>query len=215
MKDIFMILKDVGAIITDNHFVGISGRHMSTYINKDALFPHVLQVELVSSMFAAKNKHLAVEVVAAPAIGGIILAQGTASALSGIYKKEVLAVFTEKNVEGIQVFTRGNDKYLKNKNVLVLEDLTTTGNSVKKVVENVRSAGGNVVGVSVMINKNPTDVTSKTFGVPFNSLGEMPVETYDEKDCPLCKAKVPINTVVGHGKKFLASPVGRAMAEGV
>ncbi|MBI3305837.1 orotidine-5'-phosphate decarboxylase [Candidatus Nomurabacteria bacterium] len=203
MQDIVNILKSVSAIITDSHFVGTSGLHMSTYINKDALFPHVLQVELVSEMFAIKNKHLAVEVVAAPTIGGIILAQGTASALSRLYKKEVLAVFTEKNSEGNQVFTRGNDKYVKNKNVLVLEDLTTTGNSAKKVVENVRNAGGNVVGVSVMINKNPTDVTSEIFGAPFSSLGDMPVETYDEKDCPLCKKGVPINTKFGHGKKFL------------
>ena len=203
MQDIISILKGTGAVMTDSHFVGTSGLHMSTYINKDALFPHVLQVELVSEMFAAKNKHLDIEVVAAPAIGGIILAQGTALALSRMYKKEVLAVFTEKNAEGSQVFTRGNDKYVKDKNVLVLEDLTTTGNSVKKVVENVRNAGGNVVGVSVMINKNPKEVTSEMFGTTFSSLGDMPVETYDEKDCPLCKAKVPINISVGHGKKFL------------
>ncbi len=205
MQDIINILKKVDAIIPNGHFVGTSGRHMDTYINKDAHFPHVLQVQTVCEMFAENNKHLNVEVVAAPALGGIILAQGTAMALSKIYKKEVLAVFTEKNADGVQVFTRGNDKYVKGKNVLVLEDLTTLGNSVKKVVENVKNAGGKVVGVSVMVNKNPKGVTSETLGAPFNSLGVLEVETYDEKDCPLCKKNISINTTVGHGKKYLES----------
>lgn len=202
--DIVSLLKKTGAILSNGHFVGISGRHMETYITKDALFPHVFDVEIVCKMFAEKNKHLDVEAVAAPALGGIILAQGTAYALSKIFNKEVLAVFTEKTAEADQVFTRGYDKYVKNKNVLVLEDLTTTGGSVKKVIESVKKAGGNVVGVSVMINKDPKNVNTATFGTPFNSLGEMEIATYDEKNCPLCKNNIPINIQFGHGKSFLS-----------
>ena len=63
----------------------------------------------------------------------------------------------------------------------------------------------NDIAVSVMVNKNPKSVNSAIFGVPFNSLGDFEVETYDEKDCPLCKQGVPINTQLGHGKKFLES----------
>jgi len=198
-----------------SHFVGVAGRHMDTYITKDALFTHVLQVEKVCKMFAEKNKDLDIDVVAAPALGGIILAQGVAYALSKIKGKEILAVFTEKTPDSDQVFARGYDAYVKERNVLVLEDLTTTGGSVQKVVNSVKKAGGNVVAVSVMVNKNPKGVNSDLFGVPFNSLGELEVETYDEKDCPFCKNNVPMNTKFGHGKKFLASPAGRAMAEGI
>ncbi|MFA6520026.1 MAG: phosphoribosyltransferase family protein [Candidatus Paceibacterota bacterium] len=201
--DILSMLKKVGAILPDSHFVGVSGKHIDTYITKDALFPHPLEVEKVCQMFAEKNKDLEVDIVAAPALGGIILAQGTAYALSKVKGKEILAIFTEKTPEGDQVFTRGYDKYVNGKNVLILEDLVTTGGSVQKVITSVKKAGGNVLAVSVMVNKSPKVVNSELFGVPFNSLGELEVETYDEKDCPMCKNNAPINTQFGHGKKFL------------
>lgn len=213
--DVITLLTEVGAIMSNSHFVGVSGRHMDTYITKDALFPHVLEVGKVCRMFAEKNKSLNIDVVAAPALGGIILAQGTAHALSQIKDKEILAVFTEKTPEGDQIFTRGYDKYVSGKNVLVLEDLTTTGGSVQKVIASIKKARGNVVAVSVMVNKNPKGVNSDLFGVPMNALGELPVETYEAEECPMCKKNIPINTQFGHGKQFLASPVGRAMAEGI
>lgn len=207
MKDIISILKKVGAILSNSHFVGVSGRHMDTYITKDALFPHIKETSSVGRMFAEKNKNIDVDVVAAPAMGGIILAQWTAHHLSKIRKKKIMAVFTEKTSEGDQVFNRGYDKYVKGKKVLVIEDLTTTGGSANKVIESVKKAGGEVIRVSVMVNKNPKNVTRKTFGVPFNSLGKLEVATYESKDCPLCKMNVPINTQFGHGKKFLESKV--------
>jgi len=191
--------------MSGSHFVGVSGKHMDTYITKDALFPHVFEVEKVCRMFAEKNKNFEIDVVAAPALGGIILAQGTAYALSKIKGKEVLAVFTEKTPDGDQIFTRGYDKYVKNKNVLVLEDLVTTGGSVQKVIASVKKAGGNVVAVSVMVNKSPKVVNSELFGAPFSALGELEVENYEAKDCPLCRKNVPMNTEFGHGKKFLGS----------
>lgn len=203
MNKVIKILKKFSALITDGHFVGVSGRHMDTYINKDALFPHVKETSLVGKMFAEKNRKLNIDVVAAPALGGIILAQWTAYHLSKIRKKKVMAVFTEKTPDGGQVFTRGYDKYVEGKKVLVLEDLTTTGGSANKVIESVKRAGGKVVRVSVMVNKNPENVTAKTFGVPFNFLGKLAVRTYEPKNCPMCKKNIPINTQFGHGKKFL------------
>ena len=203
MDNILDILKKVGAILP-GHFVGVSGKHFNIYITKDALFPHVLEVEKVCQMFAEKNKNFEIDVVATPALGGIILAQGTAYALSKIKGKEILAVFTEKTGDGDQVFTRGYDKYVNGKNILVLEDLTTTGGSVLKVIASVKKAGGNVVAVSVMVNKSPKVVTSELFGVPLRALGELEVENYNAKDCPLCKKNIPMNTEFGHGKKFLA-----------
>lgn len=203
--DVISILKKVGAVLSDGHFVGISGRHMGTYITKDALFPHVLDMKQVCKMFAEKNKDLDVEVVAAPAVGGIVFAQGVAYELSKIHNKEILAVFTEKTPEAGQVFTRGYDAYVKDKRVLVLEDLTTTGGSIEKVIKSVRGAGGNVIGVAVMVNKDPDNITEKSFGVPFRALGELKVETFEEGQCPLCKNNVPINTKFGHGNKFLES----------
>jgi orotate phosphoribosyltransferase len=197
------LLKDTNALLMDDHFVGTSGRHMSIYINKDALYPHTKQTSQMGELFAEKNKDLEIDVVAAPALGGIILSTWTAYHLSHLKNKEILGVYTEKDFEKNQIFTRGYDALVKGKNVLVIEDLTTTGGSVKKVVESVKKAGGTVVQVCVMVNRDPEHITSETIGAPFSSLAVLKAESWDEKDCPLCKKKTPINITVGHGKKFL------------
>lgn len=197
------ILKKTNALITDNHFVLTSGKHSPTYINKDALYPHTKQAAAVGKLFAEKFKDFDIDVVAAPALGGIILSQWTASQLSKIKKKEVLGVYTEKTLEKNQIFTRNYDKLVKGKNVLVIEDLTTTGGSVKKVVESVREHGGNVVAVGVMVNRDPKNVNAELMDAPFFALGELFTENYDQDQCPMCKKNIPVNTDVGHGKKYL------------
>lgn len=199
------LLKKTGAILPNDHFVGTSGRHFDTYINKDALYPHTEETSEMGKLFAEKNKDLDIDVVAAPAMGGIILSTWTAYHLSKLKNKEILGIYTEKDADKNQIFTRGYDAYVKGKNVLIVEDLTTTGGSVKKVVNTVQQAGGNVVQVCVMVNKDPENVTSEMMGVPFSSLAELKVDTYEAQDCPLCKNNVPINTKVGHGKKYLES----------
>ena len=203
MKDIIEIMKEVGAIITDSHFVYTSGKHGSTYLNKDALYPHTELVSEVGEMFAQKYKDMDIEVVAAPALGGIILSQWTAFHLSKLKNRKVLGVYTEKTPEKDQIFTRGYDQLVKGKNVLVIEDLATTGESVKKVVKSVRAAGGNVLAVCVMVNRDPEKVNSQAVDAQFSALGEFKAEAYEADLCPLCKAGIPINTSVGHGKKFL------------
>ena len=113
MKDIVKILKSVGAIITDSHFVGTSGKHMPAYINKDALLCHTKQVSEVGKLFAEKFKNKNIEVVISPAVAGIPFSQWTAYHLSKITGREVLSVFTEKTPENDQVFKRGYDAVVK------------------------------------------------------------------------------------------------------
>ena len=206
--EVIEILKKVKAVLTDDHFVYASGKHGSVYINKDALYPHTALSSKVGEMFAQKNKGLDIDVVVAPALGGIILSQWTAYHLSKLKGKEIYGIYTEKDSEKNQVFTRGYDKFITGKNVLVIEDLTTTGGSVLKVVNSVRAAGGKVVAVSVMVNRNPEMVNEVMMGAPFNALGVLKAEAFDEKDCPLCAKGVPINTTVGHGKKYLEAKKG-------
>ena len=201
--DVIAILKKVGAVLTDDHFVYTSGKHGSVYINKDAVYPHTEETSKIGQMFAGKFKDMDIDVVAAPALGGIILSQWAAYHLSKLKNKEILGVYTEKTPEKNQIFTRGYDRLVKGKNVLVIEDLTTTGGSVKKVVDSVREAGGNVVAVCVMVNRDPKNVTSSTVGAPFSSLGELLADAVDEGACELCQKGVPVNTTVGHGKKFM------------
>ena len=204
MADVVTILKKVGAVITDDHFVYTSGKHGEVYINKDALYPHTKETSQVCRTMAKIYKNKKVEVVVGPALGGIILSQWIAHHLSKIKGKEILGIYTEKDEKSNQVFRRGYDKLVKGKKVLVVEDLTTTGGSVKKAVDSVKAAGGKVIGVCVMVNRDPENVNSELMGVPFTAVGVLKAEAFDEKDCPFCKENRPINTTVGHGKQYLA-----------
>jgi len=202
MNSVISILKSVNAIFTHDHFVGTSGKHFDTYINKDALYPHTRETSMIAELFAQAHKHLDIDVVVAPALGGIILSTWTAHHLSVLTGKDVLGVYAEKK-DGTLALTRGYDELVRGKQILAIEDLTTTGGSLKSVVDVVRNAGGDVIATSVMVNKNP-DITSDFFGVPFTPLAELTVETFDAHNCPLCEKNIPVNTKIGHGKKFVS-----------
>jgi orotate phosphoribosyltransferase len=161
----------------------------------------------MGKLFAEKYKDFAIDVVVAPAMGGIILSQWTAFHLSQIQNKDILGIYTEKTSDNQQVFTRGYDKYVKDKNVLIVEDNVTTGGSVRKVVDAIVKGYGNIVAVCSMtnINPNPQSITDEVIGAKYSALSELPVVVYAESECPMCKENVPINTEHGHGKKYLAA----------
>jgi orotate phosphoribosyltransferase len=197
------LLRKTKAILPEGHYVGTSGRHTPVYINKDALYPHTAETSQMGELFAQANANIDIDVVVGPALGGIILSTWTAYHLSDLKAKEILGVYTEKSPDGGQIFTRGYDKLVAGRRVLVIEDLTTTGGSVKKSIEAVREAGGTVVQVCVMVNRDPKRVNEQSIGAPFKSLAVLEVPSYEAENCPMCAQKVPVNTNVGHGKKFL------------
>lgn len=207
---VMKMLKKVGAVITNDHFVYTSGKHGSVYIRKDRLYPFTRLTSQVCRMMAKHVQNKKIDVVAGPAACGIVLSQWVAYHLSQLIKRDVLSVFTEKSTDDKQMFDRpqmlkrGYDKLVKGKNVLIVEDLTTTGASVKKVVERVKEAGGKVVGVYVLVNRNPRGVNTVYMGAPVESLAVFEADAFDAKTCPLCKKNVPINTEVGHGKEFIS-----------
>ena len=177
-KEIIDILKRVKALITDSHLVGTSGRHMAIYINKDAIYPHTKEASKVGRLFAKLNKHLDIDVVIGPALGGIVLSQWTAYHLSQMKGRDILGLYSEKTQDNNQVLKRGWDKLVGGKNILVVEDLTTTGGSVRKLVDSVKAFGGKVLQVSVMANRDPKLVTEKAVGAPFNWLAVISAENY-------------------------------------
>jgi orotate phosphoribosyltransferase len=214
MEDkVLATLQKVGAFRA-GHFVFTSGLHADTYINKDALYLYTRETsELCRAMaerFSAKGgsasggKDAGVEVVIGPAVAAAILAQWTAYHLSELTGKEVKAGYADKDGKGGFVLRRGYDQVAKGKKTLIVEDLTTTGSSIQKVVEAVRAAGANVVGAIAICNRG--NVTKEQVGNPpvFDSLLSVQLEQWPEEDCELCKRGIPVNTEVGHGKEFLA-----------
>jgi orotate phosphoribosyltransferase len=202
-KEVVDILEKTKAVVNNSHFVYSSGKHAPTYVNKDYVYPHTAYISRIAEIIAEKYKDQPIDIVVGPAIGGIILSQWTAHHLSNLKGKEILSVYTEKQIDKDQIFTRGYGRFVKEKNVLVVEDIVTTGASVKKVINSVKKEGGKVIAACAIVNKDPLNINPNFIGVPFDCLTIIGMDVYEEKDCPLCKTGMPINTQLGHGKKFL------------
>ncbi len=197
------ILADTNAVLTNGHFVYVSGKHGDKYVNKDAIYPHTKAVRKLCAMWAENFKNSGIEVVVGPAMGGVILSHDTASELSKILKKDIPGVYAEKTGNGGFDFTRGYDAFVKGKKVLVVEDVLTTGGSVKKVINQTKKAGGRIIGLGVIANRG--NVKPKDVGVKkIDTLITLKMTAMEAKECTLCKNKVPVNTNVGKGKLFLA-----------
>ena len=230
-QEVLQVLGKVGAVIADSHIVYTSGKHGTAYVNKDAVYPHTAETSRLCRAIAERFADDNVQVVIAPAIGGVILSQWTAHHLSEMNGHEVFGVYAEKTEESVMkadddgevtitvklrkgdelvikkpefVIKRGYDKLIAGKNVLVVEDVLTTGGSAKKVVEATRAIGGDVVDLGVLCNRG--GITSHDVAdVPkLDALVNVKLDAWDEATCPLCEQNVPVNTDVGKGREFLA-----------
>src|SRR5437762_14064845 len=75
---IIQMFADVGAIVTDSHFVYSSGRHSSPYVNKDALYLHTDVISALCQEMARRYHAAQVDVVVLPILGGLVLSQWVA-----------------------------------------------------------------------------------------------------------------------------------------
>lgn len=199
-EEVLKLLREVGAVITDSHIVYTSGKHGSAYVNKDAVYPHTQEVSKLCRSIAENFVAKDIEVVMAPALGGIILSQWTAHHLSQLARHEILGVYAEKEGESFAL-KRGYEKLVQGKKLLVVEDILTTGGSVKKVVELARSFGAEVRGVGVLCNRG--GITAKDLEVPeLFALVNISLDAWEATRCPRCAQGVPINTQVGKGREF-------------
>ncbi|HUC01529.1 MAG TPA: phosphoribosyltransferase family protein [Candidatus Paceibacterota bacterium] len=205
------ILGRLNAVLTNDHFVYTKGDHGSVYVNKDAIYPHTVETARLCRLFADRFEFDDIQVVVGPEKGGIILSQWTAHRLTDITNiNDVLAVYAEKDTtnDGTFIFARGYEKLIPGKRVLIVEDVLTTGGSVKAVVQAVRALGGDIRGVAAICNRG--GVTAAEIGdVPeLYSLVDITLDKWSAEKCPLCARDVPINTARGKGKEFLARKNG-------
>lgn len=201
------IFKEADAILTGSHVVYSSGKHGDTYINKDAVYQRPSKVACLCRMVAECFSAEGVEVVVAPAVGGAVLSHLTASYLGAIRGLEVLAIFAEKSADHKRfMISRGYDKVVAGKRILVVEDVLTTGATARMVVEVVRSLGGEVIGLGALCNRG--GVTAEHLGdIPkFVSLVNLQLNSWNAKDCPMCAERIPFNTGVGHAASLVNAP---------
>lgn len=196
------ILQKVGAFRA-GHFVFVSGLHADTYVNKNAMYPYTRAISELCKGIAEKFAGRGIEAVVGPATGGIILSQWVAHHLSELDGRDVYSTYADKDGDAF-VIRRGYDDLIKGKKILVVEDLVTTGGSLKKVVEAARAAGSEVLAAVAVCNRG--QVTREAVGNPpeFISLLTVHLDQWAEEACDFCKRGIPVNTDVGHGKEFLA-----------
>lgn len=209
MTGVSEILAKTGAILDNDHFVYSSGKHGSTYINKNDLFAYPEAMEQLGSMLAERLAEVSIETVAVPAMCGILPGNRVAYGLSKHHGRQIFSVFAERDQDKNFTFKRGYEKFVYGKSVLVVDDIMTSGSTLKKFLHLVKETGGTVLSIGVIVNRNASVISSDYFGVPIVSLLDMDIPAYEAKDCQLCREGVPVNTTYGHGKDFVHSKVGR------
>jgi len=169
-------------VILKGHFLLSSGYHSNIYFEKYRILenPYLLSILVKNKISDLKN--LGAECVAGPFSGGIIVAYEVARQLN------VYACYGEK-FGGKIVFRRGFD--LSGKKVLIVDDVLTTGISIKKTIEGVREKGGNPIGIFVLINRSPIGI-NLNFNIPLIFSYKKEIAIYKPEDCPLCKKGVPL-----------------------
>ena len=190
--EIIQIFRDAGAIL-EGHFLLTSGLHSPVYWEKFRVLQYPHYTEKLCRLIAEHFKKDKVQVVAGPTTGGIILAFEVARQLG------VRGIFAEKldpdsksgqGKEGTseRAFRRGFN-IEPGERVLLVDDILTTGGSIREVISAISKTQGKLVGIGVLVDRAEK---SPDFGVPFFACVRSPAITYKPEACPLCAAKVPL-----------------------
>ena len=175
------IFEKSGAILK-GHFLLASGLHSPVYWEKCQVLQFPNYTEQLCRMISAHFSKQGIQVVAGPTTGGIILAFEVARQLA------VRGIFAEKGGAAGRAFRRGFS-IDSGKRVLIVDDILTTGNSIREVTDAVTKQGGVVVGVGVLVDRSEQKVD---FRVPLFSCHRARIVTYTPENCPLCAAQTPL-----------------------
>ncbi len=178
-----------GALLS-GHFRLSSGRHSDRFIQKFRILEDPALVSLVAAQLLRAVAVYEPTIVCSAAVGGIVLGYEVARQLG------TKAIFVEKEA-GVPVLRRGFSLEQHDR-VLVVEDVVTTGGSVREVLGVVRAHAARVAAVGVIVVREPAD-----FGVPTVALLELPIESFAPAECPQCANGAPLTEP---GSRFLAGP---------
>jgi orotate phosphoribosyltransferase len=180
-------LEERGALL-HGHFRLSSGRHSPQFIQKFRILELPSLVERVASEIIAKFPQVErLNVVLSAAVGGIILGYEVARQLG------VRTIFVEK--EGGTPTLRRGFSLGPGDRAVVVEDVITTGGSVREVIDIARRQGAAVLGVGAIVRREPVD-----FGVPTVALLDVRIPSFAPEECPQCEAGEPITEP---GSRFL------------
>ena len=181
--EVLKYFEDTHALLK-GHFRLSSGRHSDRYLQCALVLQYPWIAEKLGAALAELVRPLNPQAVVSPALGGLIVGQELARAL------KVRAIFTERNKSTDAMELRRGFTIEKGERLFAVEDVITTGGSVKECVEVMRSLEGQIVGVGSLIDRSGG--AEKVFDVPMKALVTLEVESWEEKDCPLCQKGIPV-----------------------
>jgi orotate phosphoribosyltransferase len=171
--DVVKILKECDALL-EGHFLLSSGKHSNRYCQCAKLMQYPDKTEKVISIVTEKVKDLGIDVVVGPAMGGITAAYELGRQLN---KR---AIFTERE-NNIMTLRRGFT-IKPGENILIMEDVVTTGKSSLETAKVLEGMGGIVIGIGCIVDRKSSEID-----LPIYSAVELEFETYEADSCPLCK----------------------------
>lgn len=178
-EEILNIFRKYGALM-EGHFQLSSGLHSANYLQCAMVLQHPDVATELCFKLAGAFRSEKIDLVIAPALGGIIVAQEVAKAMG------VRAIFAER-VEGKLTLRRGFN-IEKDERALVVEDVVTTGGSTKETMRVVTEAGGVVVAAGSIIDRSGGSID---LGVPYTALVTLAIDAFQPKECPMCKEGSP------------------------
>jgi orotate phosphoribosyltransferase len=181
-EKVLEIFKKSNALLA-GHFLLTSGKHSSVYLEKFMVLQQPGYTEMLCKKIAEHFKKKKIDVVLGAAVGGIIIAYETARHLG------TRAVFMEREEGKLKL--RRNFEIKEGDNVLIVEDIVTTGGSVQELIDELKANYKcNIAGIGIFIDRSGGRAD---FGVEDTfALAKLDVKAYEEKDCPMCKDGVPL-----------------------
>ena len=177
--------------LLEGHFLLASGNHSKRYLQSAKVLEDPKRAELICNALATmiQKSGIQIDTVCAPALGGVLAGYELARSL------EVRSIFVEKKEGGMEL--RRGFEVKQGENILICEDIITTGGSAMKAALAIEALGANVVAFASLANRGfckreGSNITAKeecklSSEVPFFALDDFTFEMYNPEECPMCK----------------------------
>ena len=175
------LFRKSGALL-DGHFRLSSGLHSPGYLQCALVLQDPASAEAIGRAIGERTRDLRPTVVLSPALGGVVIGHEVARALG------VRAIFAER--QDAQLTLRRGFLLSESDRVLVIEDVVTTGKSTRETMQVARAAGARVVGAASVVDRSGE--SGADLEVPFVSLLQIALPTYEPDRCPLCARGLPV-----------------------
>lgn len=168
----------------EGHFLLSSGLHSSQYFQCARVLQYPQYAEELAEDIVGHFTNKNINLVIAPAIGGLIIGHEVARVM------KIRFVFTERSKETDEMVLRRGFDFEEGEKALVIEDVLTTGRSVREILKLIQKEGSEVVGIGFIIDRSNNSVK---FGIPKYAIFELPAIVYQPTECPLCEKGLPID----------------------